>query len=75
MNKPKAETSINTDNKLMVARGKGEGRGTKWVKGEWEVQASSYRVKNHGDERHSIGNIVSGIVIMLDGDRWLLCLW
>ena len=27
--------------------------------GEWEVQSSTYGVSNHGDKRHSMGNIVN----------------
>ena len=38
-------------------------------KGEWEVQASSYRV-SHRDERSRVGNIVSGSAIALHDDRW-----
>ena len=28
----------------------------------------------HGNERHSIGNIVNGIAVVLHGDRWLATL-
>ena len=37
---------------------------------EWEVHASVMECISHGDERHSMGNIVNGIVIVLYGDRW-----
>ena len=38
---------------------------------EWEIQASSYGI-SHRNKRYSIGNIASGIVIALYGDRWEL---
>ena len=38
--------------------------------GEWEVQASSFGVKSHGNKRYSTGNIFTDIVIVLYGDGW-----
>ena len=59
---------INTENKLMVARGKmGLGLG-KMGEGEQEIQASSSGMNESQDERYSIGNILNGIVIA-SGDR------
>ena len=46
----------------------------KIAEGEWEIQASSYKV-SHGNKRRRSGNIVNDIVIPLYGNRWQLCLW
>ena len=58
-------TSVNTENKVMGARGE-ERRvhGAKWVKGNPRCRFSVTEWINHGDKRHSIGNIVHDIVIM-----------
>lgn len=57
---------INVENKLVVARGKGDGgmgkigeRGT----------VSSYKKISHGDEKYSVGSIVDNSVITLCGER------
>ena len=42
----------------------------KMVEGEWEVQVSSYGMSESWGTRYSIGNTVSGTVIVLYGDRW-----
>ena len=46
---------------------------SKWVKGRWEVHSSSYRPNKSGDERYSIRNIVSVIIIVFHGGApgWL----
>ena len=49
---------INTENKLLVVRGKGSG-------GIHEIGEQS-----HKDEKYGIGNIVSNIIITLYDDRW-----
>ena len=60
---------INTENKVMVARGKrGEGM-SEMGEGEWEIQASRNRI-SHTERRYNIGNIVNSILITLYGDRW-----
>ena len=38
--------------------------------GEWEIQTFGYGMNKSRDERHSIGNIVSGIIIAVYADRW-----
>ena len=38
--------------------------------GEWEVHAPSYGMNKSLAKKYSIGNIVSGTVIALYGDRW-----
>lgn len=45
----------------------------KMGEGDWEIQASSYRM-NKGNKRYGIASIVNGI-IAFNGDRWLLHLW
>lgn len=42
--------------------------------GEWEMQASIYRMNKSLDERCSIENMVSGVLTALCGDRWKLYL-
>lgn len=40
---------VNTENKLMFARGRGYGEMGKMSEDEWEIQASSYGMKkSHG---------------------------
>ena len=48
----------------MVARGEGVWEMGKMSKGEWKIQASSYKVNKSQGKRYSIGNIGSGIVIV-----------
>ena len=65
---------INTENKLMVARREGnEGMG-KMSEGEWNYRLPVMRL-SRGNKRHSTGNIVNDIVIVLYSDRWQLLLW
>lgn len=59
---------LNTENKQMLARGKGWEGGTH-RKGVWEIEVSSYGV-SHRNKRHSIRNMGSDTVITLYGDRW-----
>lgn len=42
--------------------------GGKMSERDWEVQASSYGI-SHGAKQYSIGNIVSGQVMVRHGDR------
>ena len=56
---------MNTENKWMVARGRPGW--AKPVKGAG-VQASTYGVNKSQGSRHSIGDIVTDIVITLHGD-------
>ena len=60
---------MHTENKPVIAREERGGRMGEICEGNYEVQTSYYKT-SHGDEKHSIGNIVSNIVITLYGDRW-----
>ena len=42
----------------------------KWVKGSGRYRPPVMEWIRHGNKRHSIGNIVNDIVIVLYGDRW-----
>jgi len=44
INKQSRNRPIYTENKLVAVRGRRWGGGTKISEGEWEVQASSYRM-------------------------------
>jgi len=61
---------INIENKLMVARGQEEGGWAKRMKGSEKYRLPVMERIIHGDKRHSIGNRVNGVVIVLYGDRW-----
>ena len=66
--------SIDTENRLTAARGEGVEGWMKRVKGRegYRVPLTEWlRLRN---KRHSVGNVVAGIVITLCGDRWQLCL-
>ena len=53
----KKNKDSNTENILVVARGHGGGRMGKIDERDLEVQTSRYKI-SHGDEKHSIGNMV-----------------
>lgn len=59
---------VNTENKLMNARGEEGGGMGKMGEGETEIQASSCGL-SHWDKRHSIRERVNDTVIALYGDR------
>lgn len=61
---------IDTENKLMGARGEEGGRWAKWVKGSGRDRLPVMERINHGNKSHSIGSIVHDIVIALYSDRW-----
>ena len=42
----------------------------KMNKEEWEIQTSSYGMNKSQEWKYSIGDIVNGIAIALNGDRW-----
>jgi len=44
-------TPINTENKLMVALGKGNGGMGKMCEGEWEIQASRYGMNTSWEQK------------------------
>ena len=56
---------INTENKLMVARGEGGGKLSKMGEREREIQTSSYVRINHKNKSHSIRNTLNGILIVI----------
>lgn len=59
---------INTQNKLMVARGEVSGREMgKMGEREWEIQVPVIEQISHKNK--SIGNTVNGTIIVLYGDR------
>ena len=60
---------INTDSKLMVATGRYVRWWIKWVKGSWKDRTAVMEGISHKHEKHSTGTMVSGIAILLYGDR------
>lgn len=70
--KRRNKSIINTESKLMVARGQGLGGMEKMGEGECLPVMGG---RSHREEGHSIGNRVNGTVITLYGDRWQLHLW
>lgn len=62
--------TINTEKKLMAARGKGCWGMGKIREREWEIQALGYGMHKSRNKRRRVGNIVGGIVTVLYGDRW-----
>ena len=70
MNKPNRNKLINTENTVMVARGKGD-----WGVDEngRELRSTNWRLQNsHGDVKYCVGNIVDNAVITLYDVRWVL---
>ena len=66
---------MNTENKLMVAIQ--EWGLWVWVKKRKELRSTNWRLwgynqNSHGDVKYSIGNIVSNIVMIIYGARWVL---
>lgn len=59
----------------MFARGREVGERAKWMKGRGRYRLPVMKGLSHRDERHSTGDTVSAIVIVLYGDRWELHLW
>lgn len=52
-------------------RGRGRmGDGGRTAEGEWDMWASKDGMSKYREQRHSTGNVVNGIVVVLDGDRW-----
>ena len=58
----------------MVARGEGYGEIGRMGEGSGSYKLPVMKCISHEDERHSIGNIVNGIVTRLYGDKWQLSL-
>ena len=53
----------------MIVREEQGSRGGQNHEGEWEIQASSYKIISHNNKRYSIGIISSDGVIVLYGNR------
>ena len=53
----------------MITEEKKVGGWEKWVE-RGEIKASNYGMSQSQEERHSIGNTVNDIVIVMEPDRW-----
>ena len=60
--------SADIKKKLIVSRGEGNGGWAKWMKVSGRYRTLVIEQVSHGNKRHSIGNILSGIIITLYGD-------
>ena len=68
MKKQNRNRPIDTENRLMVARGEGVERLC-----EKGLRSTNWQLQNcHGDVKYSTGNIVNNIVITMCGARWVM---
>ena len=58
MNKPNRNRLTDTENKLVVTVGRGQGGGT-YRSRELRAQITMYKIRNYNDIWYSTGNIVS----------------
>lgn len=69
--KTKKQKQTHKYRERMAAGGGGRmGDGGRTAEGEWDMWASKDGMSKYREQRHSTGNVVNGIVVVLDGDRW-----